>query len=320
MMKSTSLVALALMIWLGLPASPAQAQLSRTFVSAATGNDANNCDQPTPCRSFQGAHNKTNPDGEITVLDAGGYGSVTITKSISIVNEGSGEASVLVSGGATGITISGGAAAYVNLRGITVQGIGFGGGTGLRFNSGFSLTITNCVFRNNTGDGIDFTPNVSGTSNLSIFNTLSADNGGSGIDVTPAGQVTLRIALDGVQLVNNSVDGMIIDGFQASGSVNASVMNTVSANNGRDGITVFATTNNAQVNLMLMQCIISNNIGTALDAEGGGPGILRVGQSIISANGRTLLVGSGNTLQSFGDNYIAGNADGDPSPPLIARK
>src|SRR5262249_14503371 len=103
-------------------AGPAQAQLSRSFVSAASGNDANNGDRPTPCRTLQGAHNKTNADGEIIVLDPGGYGSVMITKSISIVNDGVGEASILVSGGATGIVVNGGAASYVNLRGLTIQG------------------------------------------------------------------------------------------------------------------------------------------------------------------------------------------------------
>src|SRR5262249_11198373 len=153
-------------------------------------------DRPTPCRSFQGAHDKTNPDGEITVLDPGGYGTVTITKSISIVNDGVGEASILVSGAATGITINGGAAAYVNLRGITVQGIGFGGGQGLVFNSGFALTITNCVVRNHSGNGISFDPRVAGTSNLFISNTLVADNSGHGIDVFPVASVTARVALD----------------------------------------------------------------------------------------------------------------------------
>jgi len=37
-------------------------------------------------------------------------------------------------------------------------------------------------------------------------------------------------------------------------------------------------------------------------------------------NATTFIVQGGSTLQSFGDNYIAGNADGDPSPPVIARK
>src|SRR5947208_13498090 len=118
MITPSSLAVPAALLAFALYAAPAEAQLSRTFVSAATGNDANNCDRPTPCRTFQGAHDKTNSQGEVTVLDPGGYGGLTITKSISIVNDGVGEASVLVSGGAIGILIQAPAAAYVNLRGI----------------------------------------------------------------------------------------------------------------------------------------------------------------------------------------------------------
>src|SRR5262252_3995562 len=110
MMKPTCrLTAIAVLLAACLAAVPAQAQLSRTFVSAAVGNDANNCDRPTPCRTFQGAHDKTNDLGEVTVLDAGGYGLLTITKSISIVNDGVGEAFILVPDGTIGITINGGA-------------------------------------------------------------------------------------------------------------------------------------------------------------------------------------------------------------------
>src|SRR5215471_10274526 len=118
-----------------LPAAPASAQLARTFVSAATGNDANNCDRPTPCRTFQHAHDQTLANGEITVLDSGGYGAVTIDKALSINKDGVGEAGVLVSGGgnAAGIIIQAGASDNVSLRGITVKGIDFGSGTGIRF-------------------------------------------------------------------------------------------------------------------------------------------------------------------------------------------
>src|SRR5262245_17075337 len=64
-------------------AGQAHAQANRTFVSGS-GNDANPCSLPAPCRSFAGAITKTNAGGEIVVLDSAGYGSVTITKSISI--------------------------------------------------------------------------------------------------------------------------------------------------------------------------------------------------------------------------------------------
>src|SRR5262245_61723968 len=89
-----------------MQAAPAHAQLARTFVSAADGNDVNDCNRNTPCRTFQAAHDKTLGSGEITVLDPGGYGAVTITKAISIINDGVGEAGVLVSGGLNGITIN----------------------------------------------------------------------------------------------------------------------------------------------------------------------------------------------------------------------
>src|SRR5215813_10330061 len=156
-------------------AAPAQAQLARTFVSAASGNDANDCNRLTPCRTFQAAHDKTLSIGEITVLDPGGYGAVTITKSISIINDGVGEAGVLVSGGANGITIAASALDAISLRGLTIKGIGFGGGNGIVFNSGKSLTVEHCAIRNltgfgSTGQGIVFQSNTSG--NLAVSNTL----------------------------------------------------------------------------------------------------------------------------------------------------
>src|SRR5262249_60840391 len=104
-------------------------------------DDANNCDRPTPCRTFQVAHDKTFDQGEVTVLDPGGYGAVRITKSISIVNDGVGQAGMLVSGGGAGITIDAPAAGYVSLRGITIQGIR--GSNGTRFTSRVASTLGN---------------------------------------------------------------------------------------------------------------------------------------------------------------------------------
>ena len=66
MNRSTSVAnAIALALLLGLLASPAQAQLARTFVSNAAGNDANDCSRLAPCRTFQRAHDNTFPLGEI---------------------------------------------------------------------------------------------------------------------------------------------------------------------------------------------------------------------------------------------------------------
>src|SRR5712691_8478639 len=182
MTKITSSLFLAALFALCLHVASAQAQLVRTCVSMAKGSDANassQCHCSTPCRTFATAAANTLADGEITVLDPGDYGGVNILRSISLNNDSGGEASITVSGGTTGIIVNAASGAYVNLRGLTIQGVGFGTTTGLRFNTGLFLTITNCVIRNHTGNGIDFMPNAN--SDLAVSNTLVADNGGIGI-------------------------------------------------------------------------------------------------------------------------------------------
>src|SRR5688572_31667297 len=63
--------------------SIAQAQATRTWVSGV-GDDVNPCSRTAPCKTFAGAISKTARNGEINCLDPGGFGAVTITKSIRI--------------------------------------------------------------------------------------------------------------------------------------------------------------------------------------------------------------------------------------------
>jgi len=67
-----------------LSALPANAQATRTWVSQASGDDAFACSRTQPCRTFAGAIAKTAINGEINCIDAGGYGAVTIAKSVTI--------------------------------------------------------------------------------------------------------------------------------------------------------------------------------------------------------------------------------------------
>jgi hypothetical protein len=105
---------------LGLGSS-AYAQATRTWVSGV-GDDVNPCSRTAPCKTFAGAISKTAAGGEIDVLDDGGYGGVTITKSITI-NGGGHLAGVLVSGaGVNAITVNAGPNDVVVLRGLTFTG------------------------------------------------------------------------------------------------------------------------------------------------------------------------------------------------------
>src|SRR5262249_10685974 len=213
----------AALVALALNAAPSHAQQARSFVSGL-GSDTNapNCVRTAPCRTFQVAHDNTLANGEISVLDGGSYGSVTITKNISIINDGVGEAGALVSGGATGITINAGATDAVTLRGLTIKGLGpaNGGGNGIGFNTRLSRAPENCVVRNmttsnghgSTGVGLLYLASV--TSAVAVSNSMFTDNQAGGIIVAPSGGtgIAVSVVLNGVGLYNNGGLGFAING------------------------------------------------------------------------------------------------------------
>ena len=93
--------------------------------------------------TFAGAIAKTAAGGEIDALDPGGFGPLTITKSITIDGGGGGVASVMSSSGTDGINVSAGATDIVTIRNVQFQGdLGNGsspstaGLNGIQFNSG----------------------------------------------------------------------------------------------------------------------------------------------------------------------------------------
>src|SRR6202161_4850670 len=97
MLKLTRMAGLlAAMVLAVMWVAPPQAQATRTWISGV-GDDANPCSRTAPCKTFAGAISKTATGGEINCLDPGGFGAVTITKSIIIDCTGT-FGSVLVSG------------------------------------------------------------------------------------------------------------------------------------------------------------------------------------------------------------------------------
>jgi hypothetical protein len=131
-----------------LGSSMAFAQASRTWVSGV-GDDANPCSRTAPCKTFAGAISKTAAKGEISVLDPGGYGAVTITKSITI--SGVGENASILGALSNGINIQAGPNDVVTLHNLQLNGVGTGL-IGIRFISGSSLVIEDVrVFGFETG-------------------------------------------------------------------------------------------------------------------------------------------------------------------------
>jgi hypothetical protein len=172
--SSTPLIALAF----AFIASSAYAQATRTWVSGV-GDDANPCSRTAPCRTFAGAISKTAAHGEISVLDPGGFGQLTITKSITVNGSGT-LAGIVVTG--NGIFISAGANDVVVLRDLQINGIGTGTGAtfaGIRLGSAGTQVVVDNVIVQGFDKGIHTT--TAATGNLSVANSTIADNHGFGI-------------------------------------------------------------------------------------------------------------------------------------------
>lgn len=167
------LTALAALTAVCLFASPAAAQASRTWVSGV-GDDVNPCSRTAPCKTFAGAISKTAANGEISVLDPGGFGAVTITKSISIVAEGN-EGGILASL-TNGITINS-PTAVVYIRGLIIEGKG-DGINGINIVAAKNVLIENTVIRGFRAAGPDNGAAVKavGTAKVTIVDSTLSDN------------------------------------------------------------------------------------------------------------------------------------------------
>jgi hypothetical protein len=291
---------------LTLSASPAHAQLTRTFI-ASTGNDANTCARTAPCRTLAGGYARTNAGGEINILDAAGYGALTIDKSISVI--GTGTAGVLVPSGADGITINAGANGVVNLRGLIIEGTGVGS-SGIVLISAKSLTIENCVIRNLVNHGLAIIPTT--TSTIAVSDTYLANNGALGIVIQPTGAGSAKTVINRVEVYRSGDHGIGVFGNLTTGSVVATIVDSVSAHNAANGFFVSGNENLGGAIISIIRSIATFNTGKGVEATIG-TGQFIIAQSTMTLNSSGPWAGSGG---SYGDNYL----DGAAGPPNIFPK
>ncbi|HTG32616.1 MAG TPA: right-handed parallel beta-helix repeat-containing protein [Thermoanaerobaculia bacterium] len=269
--------------------SLAHAQATRTWVSGV-GDDANPCSRTAPCKTFAGAISKTAAKGEINVLDPGGFGGVTITKSITISAEGV-EAGVLVSGTNAIVVNVPSAADVVVLRGLDIEGLGTGL-SGITVITGGTVFVENCTINRFTVSGINFVPTVA-NSQLHVSDTIVRNNGnfaastGQGIFVNPGSMV--KATLSHVRIENN------VAGLKVQGASNTTVVDSVAANNAFAGYS--GATSPA---ILTIERSVATHNGTAIVCNSGTS--VRLGNMSIVDNVVTLA-GTG-TCSSFKNNDI----------------
>ena len=321
--RPLTLARVAIMVG-ALHAAPSHATFAKVWV-AYNGTDSAGCGQPaTPCATFQQAQANLAAGGEISVLTPGEYGGtgspkLNIVKSLSITNDATGEAGILVGGG-DGISITAGPGDVIGLRGLVIDGQA-GGNSGIGIINASAVHIQNCVIRNfqdaapggnhgNSAFGIALVP--AGKTQLFVTDTLIYNNGQnsltSGILIEPQNaNSSADVVLDRVHLENN-VDGILIYGPVASGGSGSHVVvrDSVIAGNAGNGIRAFTQPGKSPAFAFVERSSFLKNGANGILADGPGATVL-VRQSTITRNGAGVATVNGGQLISFGDNANANN-------------
>ncbi|PWW03467.1 hypothetical protein DFR52_101148 [Hoeflea marina] len=320
-MRILTFIGALLLLAVAIPAAPtsASAQALRTWVSGV-GDDANPCSRTAPCKTFAGAISKTAAAGQISVLDPGGFGAVTITKAITIDGTGS-QAGVLASG-TNGIIVNAGVNDVVVLRGLDIEGA-LTGLNGIRFIAGASLHVQNSFisgFRGAApnGMGIEFAP--ANTASLFVDNTIVSNNGstasaaGTGIRIRPTGSASARVVIDHSQ-VNDNITGLRVVTSDTTGTVNVAVHDTSLSGNRDVGLLVVAASSAA--NVMIDNVTIEGNASVAGIRADGTAGTVRMSNSNVTGNSTGMQTVNSGKIQSYGNNHVDGNGtDGAPTSTI----
>jgi hypothetical protein len=297
----------------------AYAQATRTWVSGV-GDDVNPCSRTAPCKTYAGAISKTAAGGIINTLDPGGFGALTITKSITIDGGGVAKGGTLHTS-TNGVIVNAGASDVVRLRNLSIDGgNGVNGGiNGIRFIAGGSLVVDNVRISGNSaaapnGVGILFAP--SGNSKLSVTDTIINNNVGGGIQITPGPSGFARAAIDNTRLIDNLL------GLRADDRSMVSLRNSFVIGNDRNGILAFSTSQAVEITADNNQ--ITNN-GVGFSTSGGvksqGPlASIVLSENVVSGNANGILVSGGGDVVSFGSNRVVSNdVDGSPTGTVSTR-
>jgi hypothetical protein len=280
-------------------------QLTRSFVSS-TGSNSNPCTITQPCASFAQAYTMIGANGIIAALDPGKYGPLTITGPVTV--NGNGWAAITGPAQGNAITVNAGSG-NVTLTGLEIDGAGVAY-NGIVFNTGDSLTVTDCVVQNfvfdgshsTTGNGIFMQP-TSAQVTFAITNTVVSNNGLTGYTYFPQSGTTSGYGvIDHVVATNNFQYGFVI--ATEGGPVTVAVSNSIADNNGT-GILV-ENGASAPLTVSIDNTGASNNVyGIYAQYT---PTVF-LGRSVITGNTTAGVVNvtSPNTFYSYQDNRVSGN-------------
>ncbi len=305
---------LGALLALCLHATPAHA-IPETWVASNGAGAA--CTRAAPCATFAAAHTATDPGGTIKCVDAGNFGAVTITKSITIDCTGTNGGIVVTAGNA--IVVNAADVAVV-LRGLSIDGAGTAS-IGVGLISGRSLHVENCaITRYNAGNGAGIQFNPIGASELFVTDSTIDENGagifGGGVLIAPNGSGSALVALNRVTLNRNS-NGVVAEGGNTTGVIVVEVRDSSVARSTSHGI--FTNTDASHAGIVIDRTTSTLNGGNGIRAFGAGA-LVHIGNSTVRGNGAGLIAASGGQILSYQNNQLDGNGvEGAPTGVLTLK-
>jgi hypothetical protein len=295
--RPTTMKKLSFLLLLGILALfvsiHASAQATRTWVSGV-GDDANPCSRTAPCKTWAGAISKTSPFGEIDALDPGGFGTVTVTKSMTI--DGGPNAGGISAAGSPGITINAAATDTIVIRNLYIECLGSTACTN-------GINVVNAknvhVLHVDIGGAFVHGVAVSSTTTLFVDQTNVHDVTGNGIHFAPP---TIAYAS-----ITNSYFENDVNGVADNDSGKMTVTNTTVAGNSNAGFLV--TSNSLAATLNVINCNANFNTVAAYEsvANGTATATMRLSGSTATANGVAIkTIGTTAAVLSFQNNPLTG--------------
>jgi hypothetical protein len=274
-----------------LASAPAHAQATRTWISGV-GDDVNPCSRTAPCKTFAGAISKTAAGGEIDCLDPGGFGTVTITKSITLDCGGGGIVGSILASGLAGIIVNN-AGANVIIRNLSINGAGGALGTrGVNILAANSVLVEHSHIMNFSQQCIADVRPSAGSLVVNDVDCRFAALAGIGT-VTTGG--VLKLAVSRFTSTNNG------NGVSLNANTTATITNSVLSNNTNNGIDnegaiIFADSNT----------IASNTTGVNNAANGN----TRLSNNNIANNTGNGISNASGTVTTYGTNRNTGGTSG----------
>lgn len=299
---SNSFKVLTCTIFILALSSLAHAQATRTWVSGV-GDDVNPCSRTAPCKTFAGAISKTAVNGEINCLDPGGFGAVTITKSItidcheifaSILNAGTNGINIPFDN----FTAVGEVRKTVRLRNINFNGFDSGligiSISGSAGTTGTKVFIEDCMLDGDFGGTARGIQDLrAGGGILAINNTTVRNMNSTGISIAGATN-PLSVVISHSRVLNCDF------GVAAAGAAHkVQVYDCVFSSNKTNGVRA----DNSGIQISVDHCVVSNNTGAGFLAQNGGQILVSNTTAINNAGG----LATGN-VSSYGSNQTGGNS------------